>query len=262
MNSNQHSDDFQCPLCKSTAHDLYEFPHWRISAILLLPPLDLLLGMRMPRALYICRNCPESLIFRQYIRCPGCRRFHHGLLWSSWSLAGHWFGLFCPDCGARIQSIVSVCSMLLIGATFIFWWPLWRLAGPRWIAFDQARMRRAREKLPHRLSVLRAKFGTRRSWVRLGLSWGFPMWIIMTVRMLFQTGSRSVLSNILLAVIQLPFWLLGGLLFGYVMKRLVLGEQPNTPGQCVQCGYNLSGNVSGICPECGTRIERAEPAKT
>ena len=22
-------------------------------------------------------------------------------------------------------------------------------------------------------------------------------------------------------------------------------------GQCVQCGYDLTGNVSGICPECG-----------
>ena len=26
------------------------------------------------------------------------------------------------------------------------------------------------------------------------------------------------------------------------------------PGHCVQCGYNLTGNVSGRCPECGNRI--------
>lgn len=25
-------------------------------------------------------------------------------------------------------------------------------------------------------------------------------------------------------------------------------------GLCVKCGYNLTGNVSGICPECGERI--------
>ena len=24
---------------------------------------------------------------------------------------------------------------------------------------------------------------------------------------------------------------------------------------CVPCGYNLTGNVSGVCPECGTKIE-------
>ena len=28
-------------------------------------------------------------------------------------------------------------------------------------------------------------------------------------------------------------------------------------GLCVNCGYNLTGNISGICPECGTPIGRA-----
>lgn len=27
-----------------------------------------------------------------------------------------------------------------------------------------------------------------------------------------------------------------------------------TPAECV-CGYNLAGNVSGVCPECGRRVE-------
>ena len=26
-------------------------------------------------------------------------------------------------------------------------------------------------------------------------------------------------------------------------------------GLCVKCGYNLTGNVSGACSECGTEIE-------
>jgi hypothetical protein len=25
-------------------------------------------------------------------------------------------------------------------------------------------------------------------------------------------------------------------------------------GCCAECGYNLTGNVSGVCPECGVRI--------
>ena len=25
-------------------------------------------------------------------------------------------------------------------------------------------------------------------------------------------------------------------------------------GECEECGYNLTGNVSGICPECGVEI--------
>ncbi len=28
-------------------------------------------------------------------------------------------------------------------------------------------------------------------------------------------------------------------------------------GTCGVCGYNLTGNVSGVCPECGTKVERA-----
>jgi len=28
---------------------------------------------------------------------------------------------------------------------------------------------------------------------------------------------------------------------------------------CTRCGYNLTGNVTGICPECGGAIDRATP---
>ena len=28
-------------------------------------------------------------------------------------------------------------------------------------------------------------------------------------------------------------------------------------GRCLDCGYNLTGNVSGICPECGTPVPDA-----
>jgi hypothetical protein len=30
------------------------------------------------------------------------------------------------------------------------------------------------------------------------------------------------------------------------------------PGHCRQCGYNLTGNVSGVCPECGTPVGRRD----
>jgi hypothetical protein len=31
-------------------------------------------------------------------------------------------------------------------------------------------------------------------------------------------------------------------------------HQLNPTGHCQKCGYNLTGNVSGICPECGEKI--------
>jgi hypothetical protein len=33
----------------------------------------------------------------------------------------------------------------------------------------------------------------------------------------------------------------------------VVHRHRTRPGHCQQCGYNLRGNVSGICPECGVR---------
>jgi hypothetical protein len=30
------------------------------------------------------------------------------------------------------------------------------------------------------------------------------------------------------------------------------------PGHCGKCGYDLTGNVSGICPECGLKIPESE----
>jgi hypothetical protein len=54
--------------------------------------------------------------------------------------------------------------------------------------------------------------------------------------------------------VTIPFWML-----------LVLAALPTAflwwrdrrsipPGHCRKCGYNLTGNVSGRCPECGTPV--------
>jgi hypothetical protein len=33
------------------------------------------------------------------------------------------------------------------------------------------------------------------------------------------------------------------------------------PGHCRKCGYDLTGNVSGICPECGVKMDAASAPK-
>lgn len=33
-----------------------------------------------------------------------------------------------------------------------------------------------------------------------------------------------------------------------------LEQKPSGPPTCAGCGYNLTGNTSGTCPECGRRI--------
>ena len=47
-----------------------------------------------------------------------------------------------------------------------------------------------------------------------------------------------------------PFVLLPALVAGWLWRR----ERLPGPGHCQRCGYNLRGNVSGVCPECGVTI--------
>ena len=47
-----------------------------------------------------------------------------------------------------------------------------------------------------------------------------------------------------------------GILAGFVAWGVVnhFRPRPIPPGHCQTCGYNLTGNVSGRCPECGTDV--------
>ena len=54
----------------------------------------------------------------------------------------------------------------------------------------------------------------------------------------------------------LPFILFGTCLTIAFMHGPLRRRHRRKRGECIKCGYNLTGNVSGICPECGTRIEQ------
>lgn len=57
--------------------------------------------------------------------------------------------------------------------------------------------------------------------------------------------------------IRVPAWLPVGLLLIQPMKRLVVARwrrRRSGRNQCLDCGYDLTGNVSGVCSECGSAI--------
>ncbi len=65
-------------------------------------------------------------------------------------------------------------------------------------------------------------------------------------------------SNPPAVVVSTPLWL-PTLLFAIypaiaVLCRRIRGRLSSDPSLCSQCGYNLTGNQSGTCPECGTTI--------
>src|ERR1051325_43544 len=58
-------------------------------------------------------------------------------------------------------------------------------------------------------------------------------------------------------IYNLPLWVI-------MLAALLLYRQPKLekPECCKNCDYDLTGNVSGICPECGHVIRSADHAST
>lgn len=58
--------------------------------------------------------------------------------------------------------------------------------------------------------------------------------------------------------VAFPHWLLVLLFAAYPVFAFVRGpcrrRHRRTKGLCLNCAYDLTGNVSGVCPECGEQI--------
>ena len=56
-------------------------------------------------------------------------------------------------------------------------------------------------------------------------------------------------------VLSLPTWAPLALLAAYPVAAFIRGplrrHQRRRHGLCLKCGYDLTGNISGVCPECG-----------
>ena len=66
----------------------------------------------------------------------------------------------------------------------------------------------------------------------------------------------SPLGSPKFTIIAFPLWIpsvIGAAATGYFHRE----ARPKLPGHCPKCDYDLTGNVSGVCPECGTEIRRS-----
>ena len=60
-------------------------------------------------------------------------------------------------------------------------------------------------------------------------------------------------------LIRLPLWALFTLFAAYPSIAFIRGPlrrwRRGKRGSCLKCGYDLTGNVSGVCSECGTKVD-------
>ena len=56
-------------------------------------------------------------------------------------------------------------------------------------------------------------------------------------------------------IVFIPLWVFACLFALYPTIAFIRGplrrHRRQRKGQCLQCGYSLEGNVTGVCPECG-----------
>lgn len=72
---------------------------------------------------------------------------------------------------------------------------------------------------------------------------GFSWWFVSRHLPVVVKGST-------LHLVGVPLWSLA-LTAGLPSAWLWLRGRRRAPGLCVHCGYDLRGNASGVCPECG-----------
>ena len=71
----------------------------------------------------------------------------------------------------------------------------------------------------------------------------------------YQIGKAWVRHRLL----RFPAWIAILLSATYPIIAFIRGplrrRRRRKRGQCLSCGYNLTGNTSGVCPECATMVE-------
>ena len=59
--------------------------------------------------------------------------------------------------------------------------------------------------------------------------------------------------------LAIPHWALCVALLTYPAVAFIRGPvqryRRRRKGRCLKCGYDLTGNISGVCPECGTEVK-------
>jgi|GEM_PF-2491499 len=194
-----------CPKCGGYNFKVWKLPspvivHWVLNPGLAFN--ELVLGQRLPKVQLICKDCPEPLYDRSYVPCPHCNAMNRGRTWGKKRGFGNWLGYVCPACGKRIPCLWNYTSLVILAATS----PVWYL--PYRYYF--------RDRIPEKPAAFAGdeKPLSGRTWLRMGIFWGFAMWLIMSVIPELKNHFSGHGANWHPVLIGIPVWGIAGALFG------------------------------------------------
>lgn len=184
--------------------------HWIINPGLAVN--ELILGQRIPKITLIEKN-NAPLAERSFVPCPHCGTIHSSLKWTPQNNTAfkNWFGVYCDHCSKIIPCLRNLTSYILLGLTF----PIWIWFKNKW---KEEWLKEQKEKFSKLLSLTPPDF----KWWYVGLRWGFFMLIFMNILKFSDFTWIGFL-------IDIPIWIIGGLLFGLAMKSFV-GKRTNKKG--------------------------------
>lgn len=176
---------------------------------------ELIFGQRVPKVMLIDRESDKPLSEKTHIPCPHCGTLHANqkLTPQNKTAYGNWFGLYCDHCKNTIPCLRNLTSFLflVISAPIWYWFKdLWK---KKWLEAQKI-------KFSQPLILTQAEF----DWRKIGLSWGFDMYIFMTILFPLITQEEISKSKLLIGI---PTWAIGGLLFGLITKRIGSPKKSN-----------------------------------
>lgn len=183
--------------------------HWIINPGLVIN--ELILGQTIPKVMLIERVGNNPFYHRSLIPCPHCGAMHSGLKWSSQNKTAfkNWFGYYCDNCAEIIPVQRNLTSLIILTLTFPIWGWFRKTLKQNWFAKQPDRYKNISLEIPE-------KKNSTKTWLKSGLLWGLFMFVSMVLIYPMIKGVEITQKSILIGI---PLWLIGGLGWGYTMKR-------------------------------------------
>ncbi len=183
--------------------------HWIINPGIII--LDLFLGQVIPKVMLIKRDGNQPFYQRSLIPCPHCGTLHLGVTYSAQNKTAfkNWFGLYCYKCDNIIPAQRNLTSLIILALTFPIWGWFRKSLKDKWLKKQPERYRNLNLEQEQDMK-------SKQYWFISGLVFGMVMFLLMEIITPLTEGLDITSRRILISI---PIWLLGGLLWGYVMHK-------------------------------------------